>query len=134
MEDHPKWKKWCDAYDALVKAAENLRNNNRLPPSDPVYEAAVRRHKAALDQPMRGGLLPMRDRLSMRSCGPVRPATTPSPRSSMSAMFARHGVAYGPMYRLEQSCTLSAAQAAPTHDGYKGSAVNLSIGRLCYVR
>jgi DNA invertase Pin-like site-specific DNA recombinase len=37
-------------------------------------------------------------------------------------------------YRLEQSCTLSAAQAAPTHDGYKGSAVNLSIGRLCYVR
>src|ERR1700738_1022581 len=30
--------------------------------------------------------------------------------------------------------TLSAAQAAPTHDGYKGSAVNLSIGRLCYVR
>ena len=47
---------------------------------------------------------------------------------------ARLAVAYGPMYRLEQSCTLSAAQAAPTHDGYKGSAVNLSIGRLCYVR
>jgi hypothetical protein len=37
-------------------------------------------------------------------------------------------VAYGPMYRLEQSCTLSAAQASPSHDGYKGSAVNLSIG------
>jgi hypothetical protein len=50
VEDHPKWKKWSDAYDALVKAAEDLRNNNRLPPSDPVYEAAVRRHKAALDQ------------------------------------------------------------------------------------
>ena len=49
VEDHPKWKKWSDAYDALVKAAEDLRNNNRLPPSDPVYEAAVRRHKAALD-------------------------------------------------------------------------------------
>ena len=42
VEDHPKWKKWSDAYDALVKAAEDLRNNNRLPPSDPVYEAAVR--------------------------------------------------------------------------------------------
>jgi hypothetical protein len=68
------------------------------------------------------------------SFGPVRPATTPLPRSSTSAMSARLAVAYGRMYRLEQSCTLSAAQAAPTHDGYKGSAVNLSIGRLCYVR
>lgn len=46
VEDHPKWKKWSDAYEALVKAAEDLRNNNRLPTSDPVYEAAVRRHKA----------------------------------------------------------------------------------------
>jgi hypothetical protein len=41
--------------------------------------------------------------------GPGSRSTTPSPPSSMSAMSARHGAAYGPMYRLEQSCTLSAA-------------------------
>jgi hypothetical protein len=34
-EEHPKWKEWNDAYDALQRAAADLKNNNRLPPSDP---------------------------------------------------------------------------------------------------
>jgi hypothetical protein len=48
-EEHPKWKEWSDAYDALQRAAADLKNNNRLLPSDPVYQEAVRRHKVALD-------------------------------------------------------------------------------------
>ena len=41
-EEHPKWKEWSDAYDALQRAAADLKNNNRLLPSDPVYQEAVR--------------------------------------------------------------------------------------------
>jgi hypothetical protein len=47
-EEHPKWKKWSDAYDALAETAKDLGNHKTLPPSDPVYKAAVRRHWAAL--------------------------------------------------------------------------------------
>src|ERR1700732_3672751 len=40
------------------------------------------------------------------------PATTPLPRSSTSAMSARRAVAYGPMYKLEQSCPFYVASVA----------------------
>jgi hypothetical protein len=103
------------------------------------------RIEARVDAPGNFGDEPKENRNARRFAANVRPIIDEIVRAGAtshnaiaaklnSAMFARHGVAYGPMYRLEQSCTLSAAQAAPTHDGYKGSAVNLSIGRLCYVR
>jgi hypothetical protein len=58
--------------------------------------------------------------VELGSCGPVRPATTPLPRSSMSTMCARHGVAYGPMSRLEQSCTPSTSQPQPSRKALIG--------------
>jgi hypothetical protein len=49
IKEHPIWTKWSTAYDALMKAADDLRSVQQLPSSDAVYKEAVRRHKAALD-------------------------------------------------------------------------------------
>ena len=44
------------------------------------------------------------------------PGIAEAAKLGTSAMSARLAVAYGRMCRLEQSCTLSPAQASPSHD------------------
>jgi hypothetical protein len=48
VEDHPKWKAWSDAYDALQVAAEDLKGHKDLLASDAVNRGPLARYRAAL--------------------------------------------------------------------------------------
>ncbi len=50
VEDHPKWKMWSAAYDALEDAAEDAEIQKKLLSPEVVRRAVLARYEAALDQ------------------------------------------------------------------------------------